>query len=238
MKSVMDRSKTLRLSAVVAGLLIFFGALSTPSGKAQNIIGQILTQMDEYNKSLQSLQSEITMVKTDAGLGVSDATYGKTSYLPKSGKRVMYVRIDWTKPVEESMVVIGDDYKLYRPKLNMVYEGKTGKAKNSASAGGALAFLSMSKDQLKANYTINYIGDEDLKDGTRTWHLQLTPKVATTYKLADIWVNRSRLPQQAKVTETNNDTTTILLKNIQSNVKIEATVFALKWPSGTVVKKV
>jgi len=36
----------------------------------------------------------------------------------------MYVRIDWVKPVSENIVIIGDSYRLFRPRLNQVIEGK------------------------------------------------------------------------------------------------------------------
>ena len=80
----------------------------------------------------------------------------------------MYVRIDWTKPVNESIIVIGDKYQLYRPKLGQAIRGTTSQAKNSGSAGGALAFMSMSKSQLQANYNVQYVGQEGLSDGTQT----------------------------------------------------------------------
>ena len=227
----------MRSGLVLLGLAVAFVVFVASEAKAQGPLGQILDRLDRYNKNLSSLQADITMVKTDAGLGVYDTTFGSTNYLPKNGKHLMYVRIDWTKPVEESIVVIGDDYKLYRPRLKQAYVGKADKAKNSASAGGALAFISMSKEQLKATYTVVYIGEEQISGGTTTWHLQLTPKAKSSYKMADIWVTGDGFPQQAMVTENNKDTTTILLKNVHSNIKIDANVFALKWPDGTKVIK-
>lgn len=230
----------LRSGLLVIGLALFFGVFAAADTKAQGPLGQILNRMDAYNKALSSLRADITMVKTDAGLGVSDTTIGNTTYLPKTvkPKRVMYVRIDWTKPQQEQIVVIGDDYKLYRPTLNIAYEGKTDQAQNNAKAGGAFAFISMSKEQRKTNYDVVYIGEETISGSTRTWHLQLTPKVATSYKLADVWVNGDGFPQQAKVTEKNNDTTTILLTNIQPNIKIDRASFVLTYSKGTKVHKV
>jgi len=185
--------------------------------------------MHNYNKALQSLRGDIEMVKTDAGLGISDTTDGSTKYLPKTGKHEMFVRIDWTKPVNESIVIIGDDYNLYRPKLNQVIIGKTNKVSKQNSPGSALAFLSMSKEQLKANYSVIYIGVESISGGVSTWHLQLTPKIKTSYKLADLWVTPDGFPQQAKVTENNNDSTTIMISNVQSNVRILPEDFILNY---------
>ncbi len=142
----------------------------------------------------------------------------------------MYVRVDWTKPAAEQMVVIGDKYELYRPRLNQVIKGSASKAKSSGTAGGALAFMSMSKAQLQANYSVKYIGQESVSDGTQTWHLELTPKTATSYKTAEIWVNSDGLPVQAKVIEKNNDTTTVLLSGVKTNVSLKTEIFKLDYP--------
>ena len=203
-------------------------ALSASTAKAQ-VLTEVLRRMDINNKSLQSLRADVTMVKTNTQLGESDTTTGTTSYLPKSGNRVMYVRIDWTKPVEEQISVIGDSYELYRPRLNQVIQGKTNGTKTSASAGGALAFMSMSKEQLKANYDVTYLGEENISGGTTTWHLQLIPKSKTTYKQAELWVDKDGMPRQAKVTEQNNDTTTVLLANIRKNETIKGDTFRLAY---------
>ncbi len=215
------------------GLLL--SGFSVTEAKGQNILGEILRRMDLYNKTLQSLQADVTMVKFNPQLNVSDVSQGSTSYLPKSGKRVMYVRIDWTKPVEEQISLIGDDYELYRPRLGQVIQGKSSKAKNSASVGGALGFMNMSKAQLNANYDVSYIGQEQISGGVTTWHLQLNPKTATSYKTAELWVDGDGMPRQAKIAEQNNDTTTVLLTNIRKNVTLKGEIFKLKYP-GTVKK--
>ncbi len=226
-----SRSRTGIVSLILAFVLLtgFAG-----DAKAQNILGEILRRMDMNNKSLQSLASSVTMVKTNTQLGVSDTSVGATSYLTKTSKR--YIRIDWTKPVEEKISVIGDDYELYRPRLNQVITGKVGKAKNSASVGGALSFMNMSKEQLKANYDVRYLGEEQISGGIPTWHLELTPKAATTYKMAELWVDGNGMPLQAKIVENNSDTTTVLLSNIQKNPTLKGEIFKLNYPS--TVKKI
>lgn len=217
-------------------MALLCGVLGVTGTFAQGPLGQILNRMDTNNKLLSSLSADVTMVKTNVQLNVSDTTTGRTSYLPKNAKHGRYVRIDWTKPVEEQIVVIGEEYELYRPRLNQVITGTAGKAKNSAAAGGALSFMSMSKDQLKTNYDVIYLGEEQLSGGTNVWHLQLTPKTATSYKSADLWVDGDGMPRQAKVTELNSDTTTVLLSNIQKNVTIKSDIFKLKYPGN--VKKI
>lgn len=219
----------IRTSLITFGLVVLFGGFAASGAHAQ-VLKEILDRMDVHHKALASLQADVLMVKVNAQLGENDTSQGSTSYLPKTAKRVMYVRIDWTKPVQEQIVVIGDDYKLYRPRLNQVIVGKASKAKSNPSAGGALAFMSMSKEQLKNNYTVKYHGQEKLSNGTETWHLELVPKAATSYKTAELWVDGNGMPIQAKVTENNNDTTTVLLSNLKKNITLNADVFRLQYP--------
>jgi outer membrane lipoprotein-sorting protein len=169
---------------------------------------------------------------------VSDTTYGSTSYLPKSkitGNK-LYIRVDWTRPVEEQMSVIGDSYELYRKKLNQVIVGKTSAAKGNGKVSGALGFMNMSKAQLDANYTTTFIGEEEISGGVRTWHIELMPKTEQSYKSADLWVDGDGMPRQARVVEMNNDTTTVLLANIQKNIKLNGQIFKLDYPGN--VKKI
>ncbi|MEO6051619.1 MAG: outer membrane lipoprotein carrier protein LolA [Pyrinomonadaceae bacterium] len=214
---------------VILSLFIAGFGLMAQNAKGQGVIPEILRRLDLNNKSLQSLKADVTMVKYNPQLNATDNTVGSTSYLPKTAKHVMYVRIDWTKPVEEQISVIGESYELYRPRLNQVIVGKTGASKNIAPVGGALGFMSMSRDQLKANYTVVYIGQEQINGGATTWHLELTPKTATSYKTAEIWVDGDGMPRQAKVNEKNGDTTTVLLSNIRKNETIKSDIFKLNY---------
>ena len=221
--------------SVIALFVAVIGFSTAGECHAQGVLGEILKRMDMYNKSLQSMQANVTMVKHNPQLGVSDTSIGSTSYLPKGKKTPMYVRIDWTKPVQEQMAVIGDSYEIFRPRLNQVIEGRVDKAKNNAAAGGALGFMNMGRDQLKANYNIEFVAEENLKDVTPTSHLLLTPKAKTSYKSADLWVDQNGTPRQARITELNSDTTTILLENIKKNITLNASIFKLKYP-GTAIK--
>ena len=126
---------------------------------------------------------------------------------------------------------------IFRPALSQAYTGNTESAKGNAKAGGALAFMSMSRTQLKQNYSIKYLGEATVKGGANTWHLELTPNAATSYKSAEIWVDGNGMPLQSKVVEKNNDTTTVLLSNLQKNIKINTGEFKIDLPKGTKIIK-
>lgn len=222
----------LRISLMTLAVAFVFGSLSATETKAQGAIQEILNRMDAHNKALQSLRSNVTMVKYNDQLKESDTTEGTTMYIP-SKNREPYVRIDWTKPVQEILATSNGKYILYRPRLQQAIVGKIKEAKGSPKAGGALAFINMSKAQLKANYSMIYVGAEKLSNGTETVHLQLTPKAATSYKMADVWVDKDGMPVQMKIIENNNDSSTVLLYNIQKNISLNAKDFNVNPPKGT-----
>lgn len=224
--------KHLKYILPAIAILFLFSAAATET--PAQILRVILKRMDDNNKSLTSLKSNIKMNKFNAQLGENDLLEGDLSYLPGKTERQMYVRIDWVKPVVEHLAVANGEYVLYSPRRKQAITGKVDgvKSKNS-KAGGALAFISMTQAQLSANYSVEYKGEETVSSGDKTWHLVLTPKKATSYKSADLWVDANGMPVQARIVEKNNDTTTILLHNIQKNATVKASAFKIEPPSGT-----
>jgi outer membrane lipoprotein-sorting protein len=233
MKLIHRPSITKFVPMLLIGFVIFAGTQAVP---AQGIINEILARMDAHNKALTSLRANVTMVKVNAQLGgAADTTEGTVAYLPIRGKNPA-VRVDWISP-KETLAVIDKKYIIYRPALSQAYTGTTDRAKGNPQAGNALAFMNMSKAQLKANYSVIYLGEETVKGGTKTWHLQMTPKTRASYKTADVWVDGNGMPVQSKVTEENDDSTTVLLTNLQKNVRINTAEFTIKPPNGTKIIK-
>lgn len=225
----MSRFFRFGLSAFCLALLLNFVAVSET--KAQQTMNDVLNRMDNNYKSLSSLNSNLKMVKHNPQLGVSDTYQGTVKFLPKTPDRVMYARIDWAKPMVENIVIAGDTYKLYRPKLSQAIVGKVSSVqKGNKVPGGPLAFLSMSKTQMKDNYVVSYVGQEVVEGGANTWHILLVPRNPAGYKSADLWVDKDGMPVQAMVTESNSETTTIHLSGFTKNASISANVFKLDIP--------
>ncbi len=185
---------------------------------------------------MKTLRSKVTMVKYNAQLKESDTNQGTSIFMPTKGRDAL-VRIDWTKPVEETLAVVNGKYVFYRPRLKQAIVGNAKDAKGNGKANGALSFMNMSKDQLKANYTIKYLGQEKVSGDVPTWRLELTPKKATSFKMAELWVDGNGMPIQAKVVESNNDTTTVLLSDFEKNAKINLSQFEVKLPKDTKIVK-
>jgi len=226
----------LRISLAAIAVTLFLNAFAVTDAKAQGQLNEILKRMEVNRNTMKTLRSDVTMVKYNSQLKESDTTNGNSIYLPTKGRDAL-VRIDWTKPVVETLAVVNGKYVLHRPRLKQAIVGNAKDAKGSGKANGAMSFMNMSKEQLKANYTIKYLGQENVSNGTTTWHLELMPKAATNFKMAELWVDGNGMPVQAKVIETNNDTTTVLLSNFEKNAKINASQFEVKLPKGTQIIK-
>lgn len=223
------------LTAIVA--LFLFNIFAATSVNAQaNIPNEILKRMEAHRQSLTSLQANVMMDKFNAQLNEHDISEGATMYLPAKGRDAL-IRIDWTKPVQETLAVVNKQYVLCRPRLSQCITGSSKSAQGNGKAGNALAFMNMSKDQLKASYDVQYLGQENVSGGVPTWHLKLAPKTASNYQYAEIWVDGNGMPVQARIVETNNDSTTVLLSGLQKNVNLDASKFKIPIPKGwTVIK--
>ena len=221
----------LRLSFAVFAVTLFFNAIAVNETKAQGPLNKILQTMETHRNSLQTLRAEIMMDKYNSQLGIHDVMEGKTAYIASSGRNATF-RIDWTDP-QEILSVVNKEYVIYRPRLKQAIIGNADKAKGSGKANNLFTFLNMSKADLKKNFSVKYIGQENVKGGTPTWHLEMTPKTKSQFAFADMWVDGNGMPIQIKVTENNKDTTTILLSNLNKNVTLNASYFKINLPDGT-----
>ena len=221
------------LPVIAIAFILNFAAAEA---SAQGVLKEILDRMDANNKALKSLKSRIRLDKTDAVLNETDTKEGELTYLPGRSEKQIHVRINWTRPVEEQLAVGNGEYVLYTPRRKQAIVGKVDSVKNKNSkAGGVLAFMSMTRAQLAENYQVQYAGDETVKSGVLAFHLVLTPKKPTSYKSADLWVDKNGMPVQAKIVEKNNDSTTILLSDIQRNPTVNASIFKISPPKGTAI---
>jgi outer membrane lipoprotein-sorting protein len=225
-------SNFLRWFAVSATLLFMLSAVGVSEGSAQGPgpLREVLKRMEDHYQKLSSLKASVKMDKFNSQLGEHDVSEGTTIYIPQKGKDAL-VRVDWSKPLQESLAVVNKVYVLYRPHLKQAIKGNVGSGK--VKEDNAFKFLNMSRAQLQANYTVNYIGVENVEGGTATWHLELIPKMASRYKSADLWVDKDGMPIQAKVVENNNDATTVLLSNLQKNITIRTSDIQIQLPKGT-----
>jgi outer membrane lipoprotein-sorting protein len=226
--------KKILLLSICSSLFAVFG-VSNASGQ---IVNEIVSRMDRHNQSLTSLRANITMVKVNEQLGgVTDTQEGTVIYEPQRRGNPR-VRIDWRSP-NESFALVGNEYTIYRPNLKQAITGNVNQARNnSQNLGSALAFMNMSREELRSNFNVALVNENaSLRGGVRTWHLRMTPKSRTSYRHAEVWVDANGMPVQTRIVEHNNDSTTILLSAIQKNIRINRTNFEIRVPRGTNIVK-
>lgn len=225
--------KLLFLSLAVA--LLIGGMAVPPPAAAQGagLISSILNKMERNRRDLRSLRASVTIQKVDARFG-EEMSFGSVQYVPGAG-RDANVRLDINRPRQEILAVENGQYIYFKPKMNVVYKGKSNKAPKSS---GVLSFVfNASGAQLKNDFNVELAGDGVLYDGgPHVVMLKLTPKRGADFKFAEVWVDDSTgMPVQTRVTERNGDSTLVRLTDIQKNGRIPADAFKPQLPSGVKV---
>jgi outer membrane lipoprotein-sorting protein len=120
----------------------------------------------------------------------------------------------------------------YKESTKTAYTGSSGDKTVNDKGGNVLRIFSMSKDEIKANYEVEYIGEENA-GGALTWHLKLLPRAKVSYKFAELWVDGNGMPLMGKVTFSNDDTDSAFISGLEKNVKLKAAIFKIDLPKGT-----
>ncbi len=224
-------NKYFRYLLPAIAIIFLFSAMSVEA--SAQVLREVLKRMDNNSKSLTSLKSSLKMNKMNTQLGENDVTEGDLSLIPGRSDKQIFLRINWTKPVLEHLAIANGKYVMYKPTTRQAITGTVDGAKGKSKSAGILAFMTMNKAQLSANYDVKFAGEETVKTGVNTFHLVLTPKKPDSYKSADLWVDANGMPVQVKIVEKNDDTTTLLLSNIQRNATVKASDFKISPPKGT-----
>lgn len=222
--------KTILIGCSLATLSLAVSCLGSIKVGAQ--IPILLSKMQAHYRGLSSLKANVKMDQFNAALGEHDVREGKLIYIPQKGSDAFF-KIEWTSPSTEFISVVKKNYVIYRPKLNVAYTGLVSSVTKEKGLNGALSILNMSRAELANNFLMGIVGEEKVASGEKTTHVLLTPKTATSYKSADIWVDVDGMPIQMKQTEKNGDETTILLSKISKNTKFKYDDVTTKPPSGT-----
>lgn len=231
MKRLIGLSLSMAMFAVLA--------VATPqevNGQSAGLVSSVVNKMEQNRQSLKSLRAGIVMEKYNSQLRSAEKIVGVIAYTPATGKAAN-VRIEWEKP-HEILTVVNQTYWLYKPRLGVVYTGKSGP--NPQKGGGITDMMNLSRQQLAQRYEpIQDVREETLWGGVSTIHLRLVPKSSSNagFKYAEIWVDSSGMPVQTKIVEKNDDATTVRLNNIERNVKISSEQFSVKYDSSVKVIK-
>jgi outer membrane lipoprotein-sorting protein len=218
--------------------LILTVVVATPLRRANaqaGLVSSLLNRMERSKQSLKTLRADISMEKYNAQLRDKDTYQGVVFYIPGAGGSA-FVRLEWTRPQHEILVVANGNYVLYRPRLSMAYTGRTNSIRSEKDSD-VLALMNMSAAQLRTKFgEFQDVREETLWGGVHTTHFKVFPKGAASYKYIEVWVDDGGMPVQTKMVEKNDDATTVRLTNIEKNQTIPLDQFTLKLDSS--VKRV
>lgn len=218
----------LSLRATIIIFALLFNVLFATEAKAQ-IIKEILKRMQAHQKALRTFRANLTRESYNVLLDEKDNFSGTVIYARLAGNQGMALRVDWTKPRAESLSLVNDQYIAYTPAIKQAYVGSIARSKVLES----FSLVNLSVSELKASYDISNLGQETIKGGTPTFHLQLTPKKRMRFSTVDLWVDKDGMVRQTRVNHLNKDTDTFLLSELQKNTPVTSNVFPIKLPKGT-----
>ena len=225
----MKRSKLLfTIVALIAALVV---PMSSP--RANGKLDEVLAHMERVARSIKTIESDMRQEKRNMQIGGKEVYAGKIRFLHAS-KDCDKIRIDYSIPAGQVVVVDCNKIALYQPSINQAIL-TTRQAQ--ASQNQEFSFIATpykSVPELKTQYTIEYAGEEPV-GAASTAKLELTPKRASSAKKLTLWVDQSSwLPIKYQVIETNNNVTAFTLSNMKMNGGFSGNPFKLPfWPAGT-----
>jgi outer membrane lipoprotein-sorting protein len=226
----MNRIISFRCTFVLASVVLTF----VSQVPAQ--IGAILERMEKHRSSLDTLKANITVKKLNPQVGDSDESAGKIKFIiDKWSVANSYIRIDFSKPREQTIVVNKGKFSAFTPKTNEAYTGSSGSAKVRSAGGGAFSILQMSKTELKNTFSSQQLSNETF-DGVSTFHLLFTPRTKSKYRSVDVWVDVDGMIHKIREVPINGDETTIGLTSIEKNKTIDKSEFEIRLPDGVKAK--
>lgn len=214
---------------IVLAVLAAVATTAIPRTNAQaGLVSSIFSRMQRNQQSLKTLHANISMTKYNAQLRDNDEFQGVIFYIPgPGGSRTSLMRLEWTSPQHETLVVANGGYTLYRPRLNMALVGPTNSIRSQKDSD-VLALMNMSASQLRTKFgEPEDVREETLWGGVWTQHLRATPKGPASYKYIEVWVDKEGMPVQTKMVEKNDDSTTVRLSNVEKNQTIPMDQFKL-----------
>ena len=216
------------IASLVIAAIISVAPVQTANAQAAGLVSSIINRMERNRRELRSLRAAIRMEKVNSQVGDTDRYTGTVVYQPSG--RTASVRVDWRSPQQETLAVHGGRYTLFRPRLNLAYQGNANSGRDRMS--GILGFgLNTSRQQIASRFNAQYIGEERV-NGVATSHILLEPRGGASYRYAEVWVDSSGMPVQTRIVERNYDQTTVTLSNVQRNAPVSESDFRLELGSG------
>jgi outer membrane lipoprotein-sorting protein len=223
----MTRSKLLITFIAIVAVLSIPASGAIANGK----LDEVLANMERAARAIKGIEADLRQEKRDMQIGGKEIYSGKI-YFQHSGKDRDRLRINYTVPEGQIVIVDGDKILLYQKAINQLIESTRQAQASKSQEFSFIATPYKSVPELKSQYNIVYAGDEQTGSAS-TAKLELTPKGPSSAKKVTLWVEQSSwLPIKYQVVETNNNITTFTLGNLKS-AALSNDIFKFTPPKGT-----
>ena len=218
-------------------MLLILGSI-LPSAHAQAYtVDQVIAKLDQAGRAFKSLEASIERTKVTVLVNDRSTDSGKF-YVARQGN-ANRVKIDFTVPTPQSMLLDKGKVLLYYPKIKQAQEYNLGQG---ADKGGSFIFpgFGQTGEEIRKDYNTRVVGAE-LVDGQKTTMLELkpkSPKYAAQFPSIVLWLDEQRwIPLQVRHNEASGDYQIAKFTNIKVNAGISNSVFAIKLPKDVQVSK-
>jgi len=191
--------------------LILLLALSTLAQADK--LDDILTKMDTAAAGFTGMSASISYTKVTVIVDDKDVRNG--GILLEKEKGGYKIKIEFTTPEAESLLLKGGEVQIYHPKINQMEVYEAGKDKGTIEQFFAVGFGGGGHDILKS-YSVALGADEKIGN-TMAVKLNLTPKTPMpgNFVKVEIWLNPVKwTPVQQRFTEKSKDYLEITYSNV------------------------
>lgn len=217
----------LKAILITASLFLFALSFSVTPARANGKLDQILANMQREGRTIKTIFAKMVQTQSLPDIGGSQTSRAQLffkHYGPGNDK----VMIKYQSPVVQTIWILGDEIILWQPGINqaIITSRKAQASKNSEISFIATPYSSI--PELKRQFNIVYLGDEDGRA-----KLELTPKGRSSLQKMIMWVDQTTwLPMKYQVTESNGKVTTFSLSDVQKNSVVSDRQFKADIPAG------
>jgi outer membrane lipoprotein-sorting protein len=210
-------------------VMLLAGIGLMPNAQANGQLDQILNNMQNAGKNIKTFASSLVQAK-HSNLGGKPEKYDGTITLQRGAQGSEKVIIHYTNGQHVS--VNGNKIVLYNEIIRQAIETTRQSQAKDKPQFDFIATPFSSVAELKANFNIAYLGEED-----GMAKLELTPKNPALQK-SIMWVDRDLwIPTKFRVVEKTGDISYFTLSGVQRNPKVSASTFIIKYAPGTEIIK-
>lgn len=215
---------SLSRSALALGLGL---GLFTASASAVPPASDALARMRERQQSLRTLAATVEQTKSFPQLGIEDPAERGRLYLERGRNGETRMRLEITSPETRVLIVDGDGYLLYQPRIKQAVQGAHGKG--GAGAKGLFTAVLTGSDEAAVALERDYRVTE-LEPG----HLRFDAKdeASVHCRSVELWLDEATgLPRKQSCHEANRSVISIMLEDVEIDGELPAKIFEVVIPS-------